>query len=164
MTLLRPALLFVCMGNICRSPTAEGVFRAKAARAGILEQCEVDSAGTHGYHINEAPDPRAIRAARERGYDISLLRGRRVSAYDCSHFDYLLAMDHDNREFLLRLCPAEHQHKVQLLMAFAQAGEAHDVPDPYYGGKEGFERVLDLVENACDGLLDALLRRRSSMS
>ncbi|MBM3359604.1 MAG: low molecular weight phosphotyrosine protein phosphatase [Betaproteobacteria bacterium] len=151
-------VLFVCMGNICRSPMAEGVFRHYTAQAGLDARVVADSAGTHDYHIGEPPDPRAQRAASRRGYDLSTLRGRQVSRRDFSEFDYLLAMDEVNFGELKRLCPAEHAHKLRLLMDYAAEPAAREVPDPYYGGPQGFERVLDLVEQAAQGLLRHLRR------
>jgi protein-tyrosine phosphatase len=153
-------ILFVCMGNICRSPTAEGVFvRLLRERAPELA-VEVDSAGTHDYHVGEPPDRRAIAAAARRGVDISTLRARRVDAEDFARFDLILAMDQDNRSTLLRLSPASFHDRIRLLMEFAGEVEGMlDVPDPYYGGAVGFERVLDLVERAGEGLLREIIAR-----
>lgn len=153
-------ILFVCMGNICRSPTAEGVFvRLLRERAPELA-VEVDSAGTHDYHVGEPPDRRAIAAAARRGVDISTLRARRVDAEDFARFDLILAMDQDNRSTLLRLSPASFHERIRLLMEFAGEVEGMlDVPDPYYGGAVGFERVLDLVERAAEGLLREITAR-----
>lgn len=150
----RTAILFVCMGNICRSPTAEGVFRARAQAAGL--DLHIDSAGTHAYHIGEAPDPRSSRYAAARGYDLSAQRARKVVAEDFERFDYVLAMDHDNLEMLRRACPAQHRQKVKLLMEFATRSGSDVVPDPYYGGANGFDTVLDYIEDAADGLIAAL--------
>ncbi len=143
------------MGNICRSPTAEGVFREMAKRAGIGRRIEIDSAGTHGYHIGAPPDSRAQKAAAQRGYDLSRLRARRVREADFLRFDHILAMDRDNLASLRRACPTEEQHRLGLMLDYGCSGEC-DVPDPYYGGPEGFERVLDLIEEASSGLLEAL--------
>jgi protein-tyrosine phosphatase len=153
-------ILFVCMGNICRSPTAEGVFtRLLRERAPELT-VEVDSAGTHDYHVGEPPDRRAIAAAARRGVDISTLRARRVDAEDFARFDLILAMDQDNRSTLLRMSPASLHERIRLLMEFAGDVEGMlDVPDPYYGGAVGFERVLDLVERAAEGLLREVVAR-----
>ena len=153
-------ILFVCMGNICRSPTAEGVFvRLLRERAPELA-VEVDSAGTHADHVGEPPDRRAIAAAARRGVDISTLRARRVDAEDFARFDLILAMDQDNRSTLLRLSPASFHERIRLLMEFAGEVEGMlDVPDPYYGGAVGFERVLDLVERAAEGLLREISAR-----
>jgi protein-tyrosine phosphatase len=149
------SVLFVCMGNICRSPTAEGVFRAKAAQAGLLQRLRIDSAGTHNYHPGSPPDERSQAHALQRGYDLSKLRARQVIAQDYAQFDLILAMDWDNLALLQEDCPAEHAHKLQLLMHYADP--AHEfgpvVPDPYHGGAAGFEHVLDMVEAASQGLM-----------
>ena len=144
-------VLFVCTGNICRSPTAEGVFRAYAEKENL--PVRVDSAGTHDYHAGEPPDLRATAHARNRGYDISGLRARQVVPGDFGAFDLLLAMDRGHLEFLQCMSPQEHRHKLRLFLEFAGQGNA-DVPDPYYGGPGGFEQVLDMVEAASRGLLD----------
>jgi protein-tyrosine phosphatase len=135
---------------------AEGVFKHYVAEAKLAERIASDSAGTHDYHIGEPPDPRAQRAAGRRGYDLSALRGRQVSRGDFHGFDYVLAMDEVNLRLLKRLCPPEHGHKLRLFMEFGADSAAREVPDPYYGGPEGFERVLDMVEQASRGLLDHL--------
>ncbi|MDP1605441.1 MAG: low molecular weight protein-tyrosine-phosphatase [Rhodocyclaceae bacterium] len=153
------SVLFVCMGNICRSPTAEGVTRALAERAGVAKNFEIDSAGTHGYHIGKAPDARATKAAAERGYDLLPLRGRRVNDEDFVRFDYILAMDRDNLELLVQACPAEHRGKLGLFLEFGAGRTGEEVPDPYYGGADGFELVLDMIEEAANGLLDRLGKR-----
>ena len=132
-------ILFVCTGNICRSPTAEGVMRALLEDAGRIAYVEVDSAGTHGYHIGAPPDPRTQRAALSRGYDLSMLRARKVMPEDFIDFDHLLAMDAGHLNLLRRACPPQHRDKVSLFLPA-------DVPDPYYGSAEDFEKVLDLVE------------------
>jgi protein-tyrosine phosphatase len=147
------AILFVCMGNICRSPSAEGVLRQRADAAGVAHLLTIDSAGTHGYHIGEAPDPRSVAHAARRGYDLAPLRARQVEAEDFVRFDYVLAMDHDNLARLRSHCPPERQHKLQLFMHFAQHIGSAVVPDPYYGAASDFERVLDYCEAAADGLL-----------
>jgi protein-tyrosine phosphatase len=152
-------VLFVCMGNICRSPTAEGVFRDKAKKAGLDAVLHIDSAGTHDYHIGKQPDARAQETARGRGYDLSDLRGRQVSAQDFETFDYILAMDEDNLAILLRQCPAHLQHKVRRFLSFSRRFPNLDVPDPYYGGRDGFDRVLDMVEDASEGLIEAVRAR-----
>lgn len=152
-------LLFVCMGNICRSPTAEAVFREVLRMEGQGLEVHVDSAGTHGYHVGEPPDARAIAAARRRGYRMDDLRARRVEAVDFERFDLLLAMDEDNLAFLHRIAPAGQRERARLLLDFAPAAGRRDVPDPYYGGEAGFEEVLDLVEEAARGLLDEIRRR-----
>lgn len=152
-------ILMVCMGNICRSPTAEGVLRDKLRRHGLLD-IAVDSAGTHGYHTSEPPDPRAVAAAARRGYDLTPLRARPVRDEDLHRFDWYLAMDEQNLAWLhKRLGPGE-AGRAELLMPHAvrQPG-LREVPDPYYGGPAGFERVLDLVEDACDGVVRRLQAR-----
>lgn len=149
-------VLFVCLGNICRSPTAEGVFRAQVERAGLSAQIEMDSAGTASWHIGKSPDTRAQAAAATRGYDLSPLRGRQVAAGDFARFDFVLAMDEDNQANLLALCPPEYRHKVRLFLSFSERWAGHAVPDPYYGGAEGFDQVLDMVEEAGRGLLDTI--------
>ncbi len=149
----QPSVLLVCMGNICRSPTAEAVLRQQATRAGV--EMIIDSAGTLGYHSGSAPDSRARAAGEARGYDFSGMRARQVRVEDFERFDLVLAADQDNLQDLQRLCPAEHQHKLRLLLSYADVLE-QEVPDPYYGGDQGFERVLDLIESACEGLLAQL--------
>jgi protein-tyrosine phosphatase len=151
-------ILFVCMGNICRSPTAEGVLRKHLAEHAPDLDVQVDSAGTHGYHSGEPPDPRACRAAERRGVDLKTLRARQVTTRDFEHFELVLAMDEQNRDFLLGACPAEYQGRIKLFLDFAPHLERRDVPDPYYGGSTGFEHVLDLVEEATAGLIEHLKR------
>ncbi|MGO4328324.1 low molecular weight protein-tyrosine-phosphatase [Cupriavidus sp. 2TAF22] len=153
------AILMCCMGNICRSPTAEGVLRAKLQAAGMAAQVELDSAGTHGYHIGRAPDARAQRHALARGYDLSAQRARQAVAADFARFDLVLAMDWDNLQALSAICPPASRDRLLLLMSFATRHDADEVPDPYYGEGDGFERVLDYVEDACDGVI-ALLRSK----
>jgi len=147
-------ILFVCTGNICRSPTADGIARHWVARMGMQGEIEIDSAGTHAYHDGEAPDPRAQKLARSRGYDLSRLRARPVVPMDFEHFDLILAMDRGHFVWLLRECPPEHQHKIKMFLSFAERFPDGDVPDPYYGGDEGFEQVLDMCEDAVQGILD----------
>lgn len=154
------AVLFCCTGNICRSPTAEGMFMKKVADARLAGRILIDSAGTHGYHLGEAPDLRAQEAAWARGYDLSALRARRVEPGDFERFDLVLAMDHDNRAILARLCPPSAGHKLKLMMEYARSYTAPEVPDPYYGGPEDFETVLDLLEDAAEGLLEAIRSSR----
>ncbi len=146
------------MGNICRSPTAEGVFRKVLAERAPELDVQVDSAGTHAYHVGDPPDPRARRAAERRGVDLSAQRARRVSEQDFAHFELVLAMDELNREALLEICPVEYRGRVRLLLEFAPQTGRTDVPDPYYGGSNGFEHVLDLVEEAAVGVLEHLRR------
>ncbi|WP_126445532.1 low molecular weight protein-tyrosine-phosphatase [Sulfuricystis multivorans] len=153
---MRQRILFVCMGNICRSPTAEGVARELARRRGLHGFFEFDSAGTHGYHVGNPPDRRAQEAAKRRGYDLSSLRARQVNESDFVRFDRILAMDRDNLTLLREICPDEHHGKLGLFLEFAPERGFDEVPDPYYGGLEGFEIVLDLVEAAADGLLSRL--------
>jgi len=149
-------VLFVCTGNICRSPTAEGVFRKLVADAGLADLIEADSAGTHGYHAGEAPDRRSRAAAAARGYDLAGLRARQIARDDFHHFDLIIALDRDHHEILSRLAPPSTGHKLCMLMEFARHSAGDEVPDPYYGGPYGFEVVLDLVEDAAEGLLDRL--------
>jgi len=145
------SVLFVCLGNICRSPTAEAVFRHKAEEAGLT--LDIDSAGTHGYHIGKAPDKRSQAAGIERGYSFKGLKCRRVDESDFEKYDYILAMDDSNFASLQGMAPTHHQEKIRLLLDFADTDDK-EVPDPYYGGKRGFELVLDLIEEASDGLID----------
>jgi protein-tyrosine phosphatase len=154
----RYRVLFVCMGNICRSPTAEAVLREFARREAGLT-IEVDSAGTHGYHRGDPPDERAIVAARRRGFDLSELRARVVEAEDFERFDLVLAMDVPVFDHLHSIAPRQHAARVKLFLEFAPALGRRDVPDPYYGGAAGFEEVLDLVEEGARGLLAALAAR-----
>lgn len=147
-------VLFVCMGNICRSPTAEGVFKRLVNDAGLDAEIESDSAGTHDYHIGDPPDARSQAAAGRRGYDLSALRARQFANDDFAAFDYVLAMDETNLTALLSLCPAHYRERVKLFLEFAPEAGHREVPDPYYGGAQGFEEVLDLVELAAQGLLD----------
>jgi protein-tyrosine phosphatase len=152
-------VLFVCLGNICRSPTAEGVFRAVAAREAPELAIEVDSAGTAGYHIDEPPDPRTREAALRRGYDLSPLRARVVEPSDFERFDLILAMDEENLSVLRRRAPAAARDRVRMFLEFAPEAGTMEVPDPYYGGPNGFEEVLDLVEAASRSLLQHLRDR-----
>jgi len=156
------AILMCCMGNICRSPTAEGVLRAKLVAAGLDHLVDLDSAGTHEYHLGRAPDPRTQRHALRRGYDLSALRARKVGVPDFERFDLVLAMDRDNLAGLAALCPDAGDDKLRLLMSFATRHTVDEVPDPYYGEGDGFERVLDYVEDACDGIVDMLRQRLSA--
>jgi protein-tyrosine phosphatase len=156
----RLRILMVCTGNICRSPTAEGVLRHKLARAGMAGAVQVGSAGTQGYHTAEPPDPRAVRAAAARGYDLSGLRARPLRPDDFQRFDVLLAMDKGHLEWLHKRRPPAVAGQVGLLMPLAlRRRDVVEVPDPYYGGPAGFEHVLDLVEDACDGILERLARQ-----
>jgi protein-tyrosine phosphatase len=152
-------ILFVCLGNICRSPSAEAVFRAIATREAPELLIEVDSAGTAGYHIGDAPDSRSQAAARRRGYDMAPLRARVVEPADYERFDLLLAMDENNYTVLRQRAPATYRDRVRLFLDFAPDCGMNEVPDPYYGGPSGFEHVLDLVEEASRGLLMHLRER-----
>ena len=154
------SVLFVCMGNICRSPTAEGVFRHRADAAGLADSVFIDSAGTHGYHVGEPPDARSMEYAARRGYDLSAQRSRKVATSDFEKFDHVLAMDHDNFKLLEAACPLQHKHKLGLFMAHASRSGSDVVPDPYYGGGKGFDLVLDYIEDASDGLIAALKTKR----
>lgn len=147
-------VLFVCMGNICRSPTAEGVFARLVDTEGLDMLIEIDSAGTHSYHIGHGPDPRAQEAAGRRGVALAHLRARRLSPRDFEYYNYLLAMDEANLQDMMELAPPELAHKVHLFMDFALERPEREVPDPYYGSARGFEYVLDLVEDAAAGLLE----------
>ncbi|AXT37409.1 low molecular weight phosphotyrosine protein phosphatase [Alteromonas sp. BL110] len=144
------SVLFVCLGNICRSPTAEAVFKRKASEAGL--NIYIESAGTHGYHIGKPADKRSQAAGVERGYSFKGLKCRRVDESDFERFDYILAMDNSNFKNLLGMAPSQYQEKIKLFLDFADV-EDKEVPDPYYGGKRGFELVLDLIEEASDGLI-----------
>jgi protein-tyrosine phosphatase len=152
----RFGVLFVCTGNICRSPTAEAVFKKLAADAGMAEAVAADSAGTHGYHVGEPPDPRAQKAAAKRGYDLSALRARTIEDADFRRFDLILAMDQEHHAILSRIAGSSAEHKLKLMMSYARRFKDRDVPDPYYGGPQGFERVLDMLEDAAKGLLESL--------
>ena len=148
------SVLFVCTGNICRSPTADGVLRRMLQQHQLEALVEVDSAGTLDYHSGEAPDPRAQLHAGRRGYDLSFLRARPVNEQDFHRYDLILATDRSHLAILDRRCPLEHKHKLRLFLEFARNVVGMEVPDPYYGGEEGFEHVLDLIEDACRGLLE----------
>ncbi|WP_155804942.1 low molecular weight protein-tyrosine-phosphatase [Photobacterium halotolerans] len=151
-----PSVLLVCMGNICRSPTAEAVLRAKAVKAGV--EVEIDSAGTIGYHEGKRPDSRSRAAGEARGYSFEGIRARQIAVGDFDKFDLILVADRQNLSDLTAICPAEHLSKLSLLLAFADA-EEDEVPDPYYGGEEGFEYVLDLIEAAADRVVAGLKQR-----
>ena len=147
------------MGNICRSPTAQGVFEYLLEEARLSKHIDVDSAGTHAYHIGERPDKRATQAAAGRSIDLSRQRARRVEAADFARFDYVLAMDSSNLEDLIAICPQQHRDKLQLFLEFAEDLSQREVPDPYYGGDQGFERVLDLIEMGARALLEDARQR-----
>ena len=152
-------VLFVCLGNICRSPTAESVFRKLVREHGLEDRIQIDSAGTHAYHVGEPPDERAREAALRRGIDMSDLRGRQVEEDDFHVFDYVLAMDRANESNLKILCPPGYETKLRLFMSYAENWKENEVPDPYYGGDAGFERVLDMIEDAAMGLLEDIRKR-----
>jgi protein-tyrosine phosphatase len=152
-------ILFVCSGNICRSPTAEAIARDALAKAGLAEFITVDSAGTYGGHVGEPPDPRARKAAEKRGYDLSAIRARKLDAVDFENFDLVLAMDAEHLAFMQRICPEACRSKVQLFMHYARKFKRNEVPDPYFGGANGFEAVLDYCEDGVQGLLEELRRR-----
>lgn len=152
-------VLFVCMGNICRSPTAEGVFRKLVEEQSLESVIHIDSSGTHAYHVGEAPDRRAQAAAKNREIDLSPLRGRQFNSFDFEHFDYILAMDRSNFMNIRSQYSGEGQARVFLFMDFARAYSEKEVPDPYYGGANGFERVLDMVQDASEGFLKYLRKK-----
>lgn len=152
-------VLMVCTGNICRSPTAHGVFEQLVADAGLAQRIRVDSAGTHGYHVGELPDARSQAHALRRGYDLSAQRARQLTVRDFDEFDLVLVMDGANERAARAVCPPAQRHKLRRLTEFCTRHRASEVPDPYYGGSRGFEQVLDLVEDACHGLLAALAHR-----
>ncbi|CAL94229.1 low molecular weight protein-tyrosine-phosphatase [Azoarcus olearius] len=149
-------VLFVCTGNICRSPTAEGVALHMIHSGGLGAHVHVDSAGTHGYHVGEAPDPRTLKAAARRGYDLSPLRARKLELRDFQDFDLLLAMDRGHLDLMKRACPEVYRPKLDLFLRYAAKTGFDEVPDPYYGGPQGFEMVLDMCEAGVDGLLDRI--------
>lgn len=152
-------VLMVCMGNICRSPMAHGYFEHLVRQAGLERHIQVDSAGTHAYHVGNPPDTRAQQTARRRGIDLSAQRARKAMREDFHTFDYVLAMDRDNHALLAELCPEGQEHKLRLFLEFAPQFAEREVPDPYYGGAEGFERVFDMIEAAAAGLLEDIRSR-----
>lgn len=152
-------VLMVCMGNICRSPTAQGMFEHQIEEAGLSGRIQVDSAGTHAYHVGDPPDTRAQATARQRGIDISMQRARRVIQADFDEFDYVLAMDLDNHQILERLTRTDNQHRLHLFLNFAPSLDEEEVPDPYYGGQAGFEHMFDLIQIAGQGLLRDIRER-----
>ena len=152
-------VLFVCMGNICRSPMAEGIFRREITRAGLQDKVQFDSAGTHSYHVGAPPDTRAQGAIKKRGVDISDLRGRQVADADFDRFDYILAMDGDNLRLLQHQAPADKHSKARLLLSYSQQYRNQEVPDPYYGGAQGFEENLDMIEDAVAGLIEEIRQK-----
>jgi protein-tyrosine phosphatase len=152
-------VLMVCMGNICRSPMAHGVFAKRLRDTGLEHVVEVDSAGTHGYHAGEPPDRRAQVTARSRGYELSDLRARRLQEQDFHEFDYILVMDQENLSHAQSLQPEDGKARLHRFLEFAATRSEREVPDPYYGGAQGFEKVLDLVEDAAEGFLSHLRER-----
>jgi protein-tyrosine phosphatase len=155
-------ILFVCMGNICRSPTAEGVLRHVAQTRGLAADITVDSAGTIGFHAGQPPDKRAVLYAAKRGYDLTQIRAREVNQPDYEGFDYLLAMDKQNIAWLKKQIPNEYAHKLQLFLNFSEKYKGRDMPDPYYGNAQGFDTVLDMIEDGVDGLIEHLLEAEAA--
>jgi protein-tyrosine phosphatase len=153
----KTGILFVCTANICRSPTAEGVFRAHAARAGIISRLRIDSAGTHDYYVGDPPDWRATQTALRRGYDLTPLRGRQVELADFAHFDRIYAMDRRNLDVLTGLRPPDHRGQLALFLDLVPELGVREMPDPYGGGPDEFERVLDLIEHASEALVKQLV-------
>ena len=152
-------IIFVCLGNICRSPTAEGALRKQVSERGLESLFEIDSAGTGDWHLGHPPDKRAIEAALARGIDLTPLRARQITVSDMLYYDTIIAMDNQNFSRLKSLAPVDHQHKIRLLLQYENSAE-REVPDPYYGGDHGFDLVLDLIEESCRELLDHLLSDR----
>jgi protein-tyrosine phosphatase len=161
MYFMKTKILFVCMGNICRSPTAEGVLRHLIKNTSLENTIAVDSAGTHAFHIGNPVDNRTQSVAAKRGYDLSQIRARQIHTDDFRDADYILAMDWDNLSLLQQQCPKQYRHKLMLLMRFATEHDEATVPDPYYGGPDGFETVLNYVEDACNGLIEVVRKRAS---
>ncbi len=160
----KTSVIFICMGNICRSPTAEGIFRSQVVARGLEELIEIDSAGTHACHGGEKADARAQSLAQRRGIDLGSIRARKVTVADIEQFDYILAMDSDNQRNLLSLAPEGHEKKIRLMLEFTSLYSESEVPDPYYGGPLGFERVYDLIESASEGLLDDVVKETLNTS
>ncbi len=159
----KTAILFVCLGNICRSPVAEGVFRQKIHDAGLVGEVTIDSAGTAAWHVGKSPDSRMIRAAATRGYDLTPLRARQAMARDFEEFDHIIAMDKENYANLEALRPAKAKAKLSLFLDYAEDVAEEEVPDPYFGGTDGFFQVIDMVEAASDGLITALELKKPSV-
>lgn len=157
----KTSILFVCLGNICRSPVAEGVFRQKIEDAGLVEDVMVDSAGTAPWHVGKSPDSRMVRAAMTRGYDLTPLRARQAIASDFEKFDHIIAMDKENHANLQAISPVNPHAHLSLFLDYAEGVAETEVPDPYFGGTEGFYHVIDLVENASDGLIKTLDLKKS---
>lgn len=154
-------VLFVCMGNICRSPTAHAVFRNLVRERGLEDLIEIDSAGTHAYHVGEMPDRRSMQVAKNRGIEMTDLRARKVDFGDLYEFDYILAMDEANYQNLMEMALPEHHDKIQMFLDYAPEVEEREVPDPYYGGPQGFEHVFDLVQQASEGLLEHIVQNHN---
>jgi protein-tyrosine phosphatase len=152
-------VLFVCLGNICRSPTAHGVFESLVQQQGLFELITVDSAGTGDWHLGHEPDARSAAVAKQRGYDLSHLRARQVSRKDFAAFDYVLAMDEANLSDLQAMCPEDYQGELALFLDFHPDESIREVPDPYYGGEQGFDHVFDLVEIASEQLLQQIMTK-----
>ena len=150
-------ILFVCMGNICRSPTAEGVFRKMISTSSLAGRVDIDSAGTGASHLGLPPDVRAIELAERNGYDISALRARQVGPSDFERFDYIIAMDEMNVRTLKGFCPTRYAHKIELLLDYGGEDDEHEIPDPYYGSMRDFEHAMELIEEGCRGLVEYLL-------
>lgn len=153
-------VLFVCSGNICRSPTAEGVMRHRLNEEGLTDRISHDSCGMHGYHQGEPPDTRSLQAALERGYDFSDLRARRIEQDDFREFDLLLAMDEGHFRQMEAMRPKDATASIEMFLDYAPQASVREVPDPYYGGRRGFDFVLDLIENGVDGLIGAIRAER----
>ncbi|WP_090333584.1 low molecular weight protein-tyrosine-phosphatase [Nitrosomonas sp. Nm51] len=158
-------VLFVCMGNICRSPTADAVFRYTVKKANLAHAFFIDSAGTHAYHVGNPPDRRAQSSALKRGYQMDSLRARKVHRDDFAKFDYILAMDNENLSLLQQRCPDQFSHKLELMTRYSTGTYSnHEVPDPYFGGDQGFEVVLDMIEEASSGLLEHICSREETQN
>lgn len=157
---MKAKVLFVCLGNICRSPTAEAVMRKKLQDKGLENWFEIDSAGTGNWHVGESPDARATQAAQVRGYDMSEIRARQITENDFKHFDLILAMDRSNISNMRRVCPSGCMSKIGLLMDYVPHAVLDEVPDPYYGNEDGFNLVLGLLEEACDKLINTICAQK----
>ncbi len=155
------SVMFVCTGNICRSPSAHGVFRDLVEKESLSKHFIIESSGTQSYHAGEPPDSRSSQVALQRGYDLSDLRAQQLKSSDFETFDYLLAMDEGHYRNMMASCPSKHHEKVMMFLQFAPEFKEIDVPDPYYGGEHGFDHVLDLVESACKGILQHVKQHHS---